>query len=67
MLLKDLVNLYPNMRLVWLNRRTHGSVQVFYVPLKVTMELYHLDDFVVSSAVSGPSWVLIKRQGYTLV
>ena len=38
-----------------------GAIQAF---TRCTNEwaLYHLDDYVVSSAVSGPSVILVKRK-----
>jgi hypothetical protein len=37
-----------------------GALQVFNA-MDARHGLYHLEDYVVSSAVSGPSWILVKR------
>jgi hypothetical protein len=40
-----------------------GAVQVFYadLPLESREKLFRLDDYLVSSAVSGPSYIMVRR------
>ena len=47
----------------YLKELSGGAAQVFYsgTTSQSRMELYHLSDYVVSSAVSGPSFIVVKR------
>ena len=47
---------------------TRESVKVFTPPdidEQTLWDLFHLDDYVVSSALAGPSYLLVKREEFT--
>lgn len=59
MTLQEWLDAHPNVRYITQTMRK-GSVQVFVA--QTDHDLSNLSDYVVSSAVSGPSFVLVPRE-----